>query len=95
MPKLTVKDLLDLKGIRKIAFVQVAREEEALAAAAAGMDMIGTGFRAETRHFPELVPDVHFQFGLAWPGASMPVPRRRCANRCKRWRLVPSLFIVR
>jgi len=24
MPKLTVKDLLDLKGIRKIAFVQVA-----------------------------------------------------------------------
>ena len=66
MPKLTVKDLLDLKGIRQIAFVQVARGEEALAAAAAGMDMIGTGFRAETRHFPGLVPDSHFQFGLAW-----------------------------
>jgi len=66
MPKLTVKDLLELKGVRQITFVQVARGEEALAAAAAGMDMIGTGFRAETRHFPELVPDVHFQFGLAW-----------------------------
>jgi len=66
MPKLTVKDLLELKGVRQIAFVQVAREEEALAAAAAGMDMIGTGFRAQTRHFPELVPEVHFQFGLAW-----------------------------
>jgi len=37
MPKLTVKDLLDLKGIRQIAFVKVAREEEALAGAATGM----------------------------------------------------------
>jgi hypothetical protein len=47
MPKLTVKDLLELKGVRQIAFVQVVREEEALAAAAAGIDMIGTGFRTE------------------------------------------------
>lgn len=66
MAKLTVKDLLDLKGVRQIAFVQVARAEEAIAAAAAGMDMIGTGFRPETRDFPSLVPDSHFQFGLAW-----------------------------
>ena len=94
MPKLTVKDLLELKGVRQITFVQVARGEEALAAAAAGMDMIGTGFRAETRHFPELVPWM-CTFSSAWPGASMPVPRGRCAKRCKRWRLVPSLFIVR
>jgi hypothetical protein len=41
MPKLTVKDLLELKGVRQIAFVQVGQGEEALAAAAAGMDMIG------------------------------------------------------
>ncbi|MFT5225053.1 MAG: 3-methyl-2-oxobutanoate hydroxymethyltransferase [Polaribacter sp.] len=66
MPKLTVKDLLELKGVRKISFVQVAREEKAIAAATAGMDMIGTGFRLETRHFAKLVPDSHFQFGLAW-----------------------------
>lgn len=66
MPKLTVKDLLELKGVRRIAFVQVTREEEAIAAAAAGMDMIGTGFRPETRGFPALVPDSHFQFGLVW-----------------------------
>ncbi len=33
MLKLTVKDLLELKGVRQIVFVQVAREEEALAAA--------------------------------------------------------------
>ena len=66
MPKLTVKDLLELKGQRQIAFVQVTRDEEAIAAEAAGMDMIGTGFRAETRHLPALVADSHFQFGLAW-----------------------------
>ena len=66
MAKLTVKELLELKGVRQIAFVQVARAEEALAASLAGMEMIGTGFRAETREFPSLVPESHFQFGLAW-----------------------------
>ncbi len=66
MAKLTVKDLLALKGVRQIAFVQVAREEEAIAAAEAGMDMIGTGYRPETKHFPGLVPQTHFQFGLLW-----------------------------
>ena len=66
MAKLTVKELLELKGVRQIAFVQVARGEEAIAASAAGMDMIGTGFRPETRDFPGLVPESHFQFGLAW-----------------------------
>lgn len=66
MAKLTVKDLLELKGVRQIGFVQVASAEEAQAAALAGMDMIGTGFRPETHYFPRLVPDRHFQFGLAW-----------------------------
>lgn len=66
MPKLTVKQLLELKGVRQIAFVQVASGEEATAAAQAGMDMIGTGYCPETRHFAQLVPDSHFQFGLAW-----------------------------
>ncbi|NKB64403.1 MAG: 3-methyl-2-oxobutanoate hydroxymethyltransferase [Gammaproteobacteria bacterium] len=66
MAKLTVKELLDLKGVRQISFVQVAQAEEAIAASEAGMDMIGTGFRSETEHFPSLVPDSHFQFGLVW-----------------------------
>jgi 3-methyl-2-oxobutanoate hydroxymethyltransferase len=66
MAKLTVKDLLELKGIRQIAFVQVARAEEAIAASEAGMDMVGTGFRPETHNFASLVPNTHFQFGLAW-----------------------------
>ncbi len=66
MPKLTVKELLDLKGIRQVAFVQVARVEEAIAASEAGMDMLGTAFRPETQKFPSLVPNTHFQFGLKW-----------------------------
>jgi len=66
MTSLTVKHLLELKGVRQIAFVQVARESEAIAASEAGMDMIGTGYRPETKHFASLVPDSHFQFGLPW-----------------------------
>jgi len=64
--KLTVKDLLALKGKRQIAFVQVSRAEEALAASEAGMDMVGTAFRPETQAFPSLIPNTHFQFGLKW-----------------------------
>jgi 3-methyl-2-oxobutanoate hydroxymethyltransferase len=66
MTKLTVKELLDLKGIRQIAFVQIASAEEAVAASAANMDMIGTGFYPETEKLPSLVPESHFQFGLPW-----------------------------
>ncbi|MBX2870021.1 MAG: 3-methyl-2-oxobutanoate hydroxymethyltransferase [Acidiferrobacterales bacterium] len=66
MAKLTVKDVQDLKGVRQIAFVQVARAEEAIAASEAGMDMIGTAFRPATCHYPGLVPNSHFQFGLPW-----------------------------
>ncbi len=66
MAKLTVKDLLEAKGKRRLAYVQVARLEEAQAAAAAGMDIVGTGFRPETSGYPAAVPDTHFQFGLAW-----------------------------
>lgn len=63
---LTVKDLLEIKGKRRLTYVQVSREEEATAASQAGIDMIGTGFRAETAHFARAVPQTHFQFGLIW-----------------------------
>ena len=59
-------DLRALKGVRQIAFVQVAREEEAIAASEAGMDMIGTAFVPERAHFARAVPDTHFQYGLPW-----------------------------
>ncbi|MFT5652027.1 MAG: 3-methyl-2-oxobutanoate hydroxymethyltransferase [Yoonia sp.] len=66
MTALTVKDLLDAKGKRQLAYVQVAREEEAIAASEAGMDMIGTAFVPERAHFAKSVPNSHFQFGMPW-----------------------------
>lgn len=66
MAGMTVKDLLEAKGQRPLAYVQVAREQEALAAADAGMDMIGTAFVPERAHFARAVPGSHFQFGLPW-----------------------------
>jgi 3-methyl-2-oxobutanoate hydroxymethyltransferase len=66
MAKFTVRDLIDAKGRRRLTYVQVARVEEAAAAAEAGMDMIGTGYRPETLGFPAAAPETHFQFGLRW-----------------------------
>lgn len=63
---LTVHDLRALKGKRRIVFVQVASAEEAVAAAEAGMDMIGTGLRLETLAFAAAARGTHFQFGLPW-----------------------------
>ncbi|MEM6988572.1 MAG: 3-methyl-2-oxobutanoate hydroxymethyltransferase, partial [Pseudomonadota bacterium] len=54
------------KGQRQLAYVQVAREEEAIAASEAGMDMIGTAFIPERAHFAKAVPNTHFQYGLPW-----------------------------
>jgi 3-methyl-2-oxobutanoate hydroxymethyltransferase len=64
--KLSVKELLELKGVRQISFVQVARAEEAIAAAQAGIDMVGTAFGESTFGYPALIPQTHFQFGLTW-----------------------------
>lgn len=63
---LTVMDLRALKGVRQISFVQVAREDEAIAASDAGIDMIGTAFIPERAHFARAVPGTHFQYGLPW-----------------------------
>lgn len=66
MGGMTIKDLLDAKGKRTLAYVQVASEEEAIAAAEAGMDMIGTAFVPERAGWAKAVPDTHFQYGLPW-----------------------------
>ena len=66
MAALTVKDLPEAKGKRQLTYVQVAREEEAIAASEAGMDMIGTAFIPERAHFAKAVPNSHFQFGMPW-----------------------------
>ena len=66
MAGLTIKDLLEAKSKRQLAYVQVARECEAVAASEAGMDMIGTAFIPERAHFAKAVPNTHFQFGMPW-----------------------------
>lgn len=66
MGGMTIKDLLDAKGKRTLAYVQVASEEEAIAASAAGMDMIGTAFVPERAGWAKAVPETHFQYGLPW-----------------------------
>ena len=66
MGGLTVQDLLAAKGKRQLAYVQVTRDYEAVAAAKAGMDMIGTAFLPERAHLAKAVPNTHFQFGLPW-----------------------------
>ena len=38
MAKLSVKELLELKGLRQFSFVQVSRAQEAIAASAAGIN---------------------------------------------------------
>ena len=63
---LSIMELQALKGVRPIRYVQVAREEEAIAASEAGMDMIGTAFIPERAGFAKAVPHTHFQFGLPW-----------------------------
>ncbi|MEJ6397126.1 hypothetical protein [Yoonia sp. 208BN28-4] len=60
MGGMTVKDLLDTKGKRTIAYVQVASQEEAIAASQAGMDKIGTAFVPERAGWAMSVPDSHF-----------------------------------
>ena len=60
MGGMAVLDLQAAKGKRTLAYVQVARETEAIAAAEAGMDMIGTAFVPERAHFARAVADAHF-----------------------------------
>lgn len=82
---LTIRDLRALKGVRSIAFVQVTREEEAIAAAEAGMDMIGTAATPQSRHFPRLVPQTHFQFGLQWGQHACATEALRAAMEAMQW----------
>lgn len=66
MGGMTIKDLREAKGQRTLAYVQVASEEEAIAASDAGMDMIGTAYVPERAGWAKAVPDTHFQYGLPW-----------------------------
>ena len=60
---LTVFDLKNLKGKRKIKFVQIDTLEQGLAAKEAGIEMIGTSYEQFKTHFPNQLKGIHFQFG--------------------------------
>jgi hypothetical protein len=79
MGGMTVKDLREAKGNRTIAYVQVAGEEEAIAASAAGMDMIGTAFVPDRAHFARAVPDTQFP---VWSDLGQTHGFNRSAARC-------------
>ncbi len=66
MAKLTVKDLLDLKGVRPLTQVNVHNENEAKACQEAGIDMIITWERSDIRAFRAAAPDIFFTVGLVY-----------------------------
>jgi len=66
MSKLTVKDLLDLKGKRPLTQVNVHNENEAKACQTAGVDMIITWERSDIRAFRAAAKDVFMTVGLVY-----------------------------
>ncbi len=66
MSKLTVKDLLDLKGKRPLTQVNVHNENEAKACQEAGVDMIITWERSDIPAFRSAAPDIFLTVGLVY-----------------------------
>ncbi len=66
MKKLTVKDLLDLKGQRRLTQVNVHTDNEARACEEAGVDMIITWERSDIRAFRAAAPETFFSVGLVY-----------------------------
>lgn len=66
MKKLTVKDLLDLKGKRPLTQVNVHNEKEARACEEAGVDMIITWERSDIPAFRSAAPNIFFTVGLVY-----------------------------
>ena len=66
MSRLTVKELLDLKGKRQLTEVLVTTPEEAAACEAAGIDLIITGLRGQTKEIREAAPNTFLTLGLRY-----------------------------
>ncbi len=64
MPKLTVKDIFDLKGKRQLTEVYVSTPAEATACEAAGIDMIITSERSDIKTFRAAAPNTFFTVGF-------------------------------
>lgn len=66
MSRLTVKDVLDLKGVRPLTQVNVHTENEARACEQAGVDMIITWERSDIPAFRAAAPGTFFTVGLVY-----------------------------
>lgn len=68
MPKLTVKDLFDLKGKRQFTEVYVSNPDEASACEAAGIDMIVTSEHNDVKAIRAAAPTTFFTIGMVNTG---------------------------
>ena len=66
MTKLTVKDLFALKGKRQLTEIYVRNAKEAAACEAAGIDMIITSERSDTKSIREAAPNTFLTIGQAY-----------------------------
>ncbi|MEO0762971.1 MAG: hypothetical protein AAFZ09_14410, partial [Pseudomonadota bacterium] len=66
MAGLTIKDLRERKGGTQLTFLRIDSAEDAAAAEAAGIEMIGTAYGPTSRHLPQAAPSLHFRFGLPY-----------------------------
>ena len=66
MPRMTVKELLDLKGQRQLTEVLVTTPEEAAACEAAGIDLIITGLGGRVKEIREAAPNTFLTLGLRY-----------------------------
>ncbi|MEZ4870623.1 MAG: 3-methyl-2-oxobutanoate hydroxymethyltransferase [Caldilineaceae bacterium] len=66
MPRLTVKEFLDLKGKRQLTEVLVTTPEEAAACEAAGIDLIITGLGGRVKEIRDAAPNTFLTLGLRY-----------------------------
>ncbi|MEM8861649.1 MAG: 3-methyl-2-oxobutanoate hydroxymethyltransferase [Chloroflexota bacterium] len=82
--KLTVKDLFELKGKRKLAQVNIRSPKEAAACEAAGVDMIITWERSDIAAVRAAAPDTFLTIGLVWGEYASVTEAMRGAYRAMR-----------
>jgi len=62
----TVRDLIELKGKKKLTQINVTSPEEAIAAQEAGIDLIIAGPPSPLKKIREAAPNIFFTVGLNW-----------------------------
>ena len=84
MTKLTVKELLALKGKRKLAQVNIRNPQEAAACEAAGVELIITWERSDIAAVRAAAPDTFLTIGLVYGEYASTTEALRGAYRAMR-----------